>query len=185
MFEDFPADDELENSYLSRVKECEIFILILGRSISDPVLKEFETARKYKKPILVFLKNIKNRNKKVEKFIKSLSSKEINIKYQSFSSRGELQRKVLLAVGYIVKKYYERYLDKQSLNSLIAFLLLLETNEEDIETILSKFDESAKEKIRMSEKPSESEDRTIKKEYYPSGELRYQQEYIGNIKDGL
>ena len=38
VFESTPASaDPLESSYLDKVKECDIFILLLGKGISEPV----------------------------------------------------------------------------------------------------------------------------------------------------
>ncbi len=45
----------LADSYLSKVRECDIFVLLLGRAVTDPVKEEARTAKAASKPRLVFL----------------------------------------------------------------------------------------------------------------------------------
>jgi hypothetical protein len=57
-FEDTPASSQsLEESYLSKVRTCDIFVLVLGGEYSVPVTREYETALAAGKPILVFVHN--------------------------------------------------------------------------------------------------------------------------------
>jgi hypothetical protein len=56
LFEFSPASSlSLEESYLSKVRDCDIFILLLGATITDPVKKEVGRAQAAGKPLLVFL----------------------------------------------------------------------------------------------------------------------------------
>ena len=56
VFEHSPASAlPLAESYLSKVRECDIFVLLLGATLTDPVKREVETAQAAGKPLLVFL----------------------------------------------------------------------------------------------------------------------------------
>lgn len=55
VFERVPASsEEITDSYLARVRECDIYLLILGEDISDPVKAEYWTAVECDKPRLCF-----------------------------------------------------------------------------------------------------------------------------------
>ncbi|MDH4138463.1 MAG: DUF4062 domain-containing protein, partial [Anaerolineae bacterium] len=57
LFEEAPAAAaRLDESYLRWVGKCDLFILLLGEDITDPVRVEWETATQARKPRLVFLK---------------------------------------------------------------------------------------------------------------------------------
>ena len=46
-FEETPASsDAIDYSYLSKVRACDIFLIIVGRDITEPVKREWETATK-------------------------------------------------------------------------------------------------------------------------------------------
>ena len=56
LFEYSPASSlPLAESYLSKVRTCDIFVLLLGDTVTDPVKLEMETAQGADKPLLVFL----------------------------------------------------------------------------------------------------------------------------------
>ena len=58
VFEYTPAStDNLDESYLSKVRECDIFILLIAENISSPVKHEYRAAFEDDKPMLVFLKD--------------------------------------------------------------------------------------------------------------------------------
>jgi len=55
-FEHSPASSKpLAESYLSHVRGCDIFVLLLGAGVTDPVKAEVQTAQAAGKPLLVFL----------------------------------------------------------------------------------------------------------------------------------
>ena len=56
VFEHSPASAlPLAESYLRKVRECDIFVLLLGATLTDPVKQEVKTAQAAGKPLLVFL----------------------------------------------------------------------------------------------------------------------------------
>jgi len=104
VFEYTPASaDPLESSYLDKVKECDIFILLLGKGISEPVRKEWQTATDAGKPRLVFLKKTE-REPETQEFIEG-----IDVKWAEFAGLEELRRKVQEAVIDELIKGYRRY----------------------------------------------------------------------------
>lgn len=56
LFEFSPASSlPLDESYLSKARACDIFVLLLKDQIRDPVRREVETAQAAGRPRLVFL----------------------------------------------------------------------------------------------------------------------------------
>ena len=70
----------LEESYLRAVRECDIFVLLLGDRVTDPVKAEVQTAAVGKKPQLVFLAT--SAPEEVIKYAQSLG-----VKYDASSMR--------------------------------------------------------------------------------------------------
>jgi Domain of unknown function (DUF4062) len=86
------SSQELEESYLSNVRKCDIFVLILGEEYSDPVNKEYQTALENRKPILIFIrKGTKKLNQ--QNLIDSL-----NTKYALYTTPEELEQVVYTSV---------------------------------------------------------------------------------------
>lgn len=145
-FEDAPADDELEVSYLEKVRECHLFLLIVGSTLSPAVYKEFEAAREAKKPILVFLKKDVDRTAEVDEFIGSLT--RLNLRYKTFGSEEELQREVMRAAYHCVVKYYKHGLTRKTYLACLALLLAVEDNEvADIQSIIARYHSADRESL--------------------------------------
>jgi len=57
VFEGFPVmSKELEDAYLDEVRSCDIFVLILWKTLRPAVVREYEEAVGANKPILIFVK---------------------------------------------------------------------------------------------------------------------------------
>jgi len=121
-FECTPASaDPLEESYLDKVGECDLFILLLGQNITDPVHKEWQTALVTAKPRLVFLKKC-HRSLEAQTFVEA-----IDVKWVEFATTDELRRQVQEAVTDELIKGYRRYrLRPRDLGPLGEFLEWLE-----------------------------------------------------------
>jgi len=104
LFEESPASaDELEESYLRWVGKCDLFILLLGEDITDPVRTEWETATQARKPRLVFLKQ-DAQNEEAWAFAKGL-----DVKWKQYENLDELKREVQAAVGNELIRGYRAY----------------------------------------------------------------------------
>ena len=92
-FETTPASSqEVEASYLSKVRECDIFILLIGDSDSEAVRREYETALEASKPVLAFVAEV-DRPPELQAFVASIRSK-----YGVYSEPDELYDAVKAAV---------------------------------------------------------------------------------------
>jgi len=118
LFELTPASSySLEESYLAKVRECDLLILLLGQNITDPVRKEWQTAMAADKPRLVFLKK-GERSPEAQAFVKA-----IDVKWTEFATTDELKRQVQEAVIDELINGYRRYrLQPRELGSLGEFL---------------------------------------------------------------
>ena len=112
IFESIPAQDRTAfNVYIEEVKQCDIFITLLGKKVgfefedgSFPTQQEFETATKYNKYRLVFLLNVNenDRHKKINLLIKKVSE---NLIYGKFSSYSELVSDIYSSlVSYLIER---------------------------------------------------------------------------------
>jgi hypothetical protein len=74
-FEYAPASSqELEESYLSKVSGCDIFVLLLGPEYSPAVAREYEVAMQKGKPILAFV-DASKKSPQQDDFVRSLTVK--------------------------------------------------------------------------------------------------------------
>ena len=110
VFERAPASsEEITESYLARVRECDIYLLILGEDISDPMKDEYRTAVECEKPRLCFVQEGVERTQALEEFLPTLQA---DVKYAPFTDEESLQREVLRAVRQelvrVYKAFYER-----------------------------------------------------------------------------
>ena len=105
-FEDSPASSRhVDDAYLAKVREADIFVIILGQELSEPVRKEYETALAAQKPILAFLKAT-TRTPTADAFAKSLS-----VKWKSFADPTVLAQEVRRALAEeLIDAHRQRHL---------------------------------------------------------------------------
>jgi hypothetical protein len=93
-FEDSPASSQrVDYSYLNKVAESDIFVLLLGRDITTPVRMEYDAAIDGGKPLLVFLKKV-DRKPETEAFVK-----ELKIKWKTFDGVDALKGEIRAALA--------------------------------------------------------------------------------------
>jgi hypothetical protein len=151
LFEYSPASfqDSVE-TYLKKVQECDIFVLLLGADYSEPVVREYETAAENGKRILVFTHTAeKDENQKA--FIELLRPK---YKYNSFTTPQDLHDVVYNSVvDEIIRTFRSavrptdtaRIIEQMpmttsALNSMDGFLIVgVDENQELMQTIFKGF----------------------------------------------
>jgi hypothetical protein len=107
VFERAPASsEEITESYLARVRECDIYLLLLGQDISDPVKVEYQTAVKCEKPRLCFVQEGVERTPALEEFLPTLQA---DVKYVTFTDEASLRLEVLRAVRVELVRGYRAY----------------------------------------------------------------------------
>jgi len=119
-FEASPASSEnLDQSYLRHVEECDAFIIIFGAKVTPPVSAEWLRAKKLKKPILAFVKSVSNRTPEVDDALDAL-----NKKYAPFKTIEELKGAAKIAVEQTI------ILGLRSLSTKSAILSIKDTLQE-------------------------------------------------------
>lgn len=94
-FEAEPASSKpLLDAYLDEVKTCDLLILIVGATLTEPVLKEYQTATEYQLPVLAFFKSVPELRPEVEQLRASFPAK-----WDSFVNPADLREKVQDALG--------------------------------------------------------------------------------------
>jgi formylglycine-generating enzyme required for sulfatase activity len=106
----------LEESYLSQVRRCDIFVLLLGHRVSEPVKLEVQTATDEAKPRLVFLSA--SAPGEVVSYAQSL-----DVKYATYADPDDLAAKVAEAVGQeLIRGFRSHGVPPADLGALGAFL---------------------------------------------------------------
>ena len=94
MFEDSPAQSKpVERAYLDEVESSDILLLVVGRVLTAATRSEYETARRAGKAILMFAKEVLER----EPLARELVSSPENT-WKSFTTANDLEPKVRQAV---------------------------------------------------------------------------------------
>ncbi|MCX6030886.1 MAG: SUMF1/EgtB/PvdO family nonheme iron enzyme [Chloroflexi bacterium] len=117
LFEFSPASSlPLDESYLGKVRGCDIFVLLLGDKITAPVKAEVATAQAAGKPLLAFL--AASAPAEVAAYAPSLG-----VKYASFANPDQLAAQVAEAVGDELITGYRRHgVPRTELGSIGEFL---------------------------------------------------------------
>ncbi len=117
VFEFSPASSlPLAESYLSQVRRCDIFLLLLGDRVTDPVKAEVETAQAAGKPLLVFVGQ--GAPSQVVEYAQSLG-----VKYATFGSPEQLAAQAAEATAdELITGYRRHQVPRSDLGALGAFL---------------------------------------------------------------
>jgi len=115
LFELFPAMSvSPSESYTEEVRDCDIFLLLLWKSLTEPVLKEYHEAVKRGKPILMLVKSLTGNEKRkldLGAFLKKFdpNSRERpprRVTYHKYRSVAELKTAVRESVAAEIAKFY-------------------------------------------------------------------------------
>ena len=97
-FEKAPASfEDLDESYLRNVDDCDIFTVIVGAEASNPVAAEVQRAKRLNKPILAFAKLVPNRKPMAQMLLESAGTK-----YANFESTDALRQIVRDAIDHSI-----------------------------------------------------------------------------------
>lgn len=117
LFELFPAMNmSPSESYTEGVRDCDIFLLLLWKSLSSGVLEEYNEAVKRSKPILMLVKSLAGNEKRTPElttFLKKFTpnSRERpprRVTYHKYRSVAELKTAVRDSVAAEIAKFYRK-----------------------------------------------------------------------------
>jgi hypothetical protein len=128
VFEFSPASSlPLAESYLSQVRACDIFLLLLGDRVTDPVKAEVETAQAADKPLLVLVGQ--GAPGEVVSYAQSLG-----VKYATFASPEQLAAQAAeAAADELITGYRRHQVLRSDLGDVIAWLDRLAAGETHID----------------------------------------------------
>ncbi len=99
IFESTPASTQLlQVSYLEKVRNCDLFVLLINENVSPAVEQEFQKAMHYKRPILAFLKKEDDNQEKHRSLAADALIKLIPTKWTTFRDPTDLAVKVRIAI---------------------------------------------------------------------------------------
>ncbi|MGY5147483.1 MAG: DUF4062 domain-containing protein [Candidatus Nitrosopumilus sp. bin_7KS] len=104
------SDDPIESEFLEEVRTSHIYVGIFGDEYSSPSIKEFETARTYQIPTLIFVRNLKkSRDVKLTEFIDKVQESQTGIVYKNFNNVLELQKELKKSLSQILSKRFTKF----------------------------------------------------------------------------
>lgn len=116
LFELFPAMNmSPSESYTEGVRDCDIFLLLLWKSLSLGVLEEYNEAVKRSKPILMLVKSLAGNEKRTPELTTFLKKFDPNsrerpprrVTYHKYRSVAELKTAVQESVAAEIAKFYK------------------------------------------------------------------------------
>lgn len=115
LFELFPAMNmSPSESYTEGVRDCDVFLLLLWKSLSSGVQEEYNEAVKRSKPILMLVKSLAGNEKRTPKLTTFLKKFDPNsrgrpprrVTYHKYRSVAELKTAVRESVAAEIAKFY-------------------------------------------------------------------------------
>ena len=104
-FEIFPAHPKsAADISLEEVEDSEIFVQIIGKDISEIILKEYETAYSCNAEILLFVKDVK-KTQRVEEYLELLKERHT---YRKFAGLDDLKQKVKYSIQSLLTTMLKR-----------------------------------------------------------------------------
>lgn len=105
-FEYMPASDmSAEEFCLRGVRDCHLFFLLLGKQVTNPVIKEYEEASQRRKPLFVFIRG-NERMPCAEELYQRIKGKS---KYANFNDKKELPVLVANTLTGFLRRLVEDY----------------------------------------------------------------------------
>ncbi len=103
-FEHTPASDlTAQEYYLRGVQDCQLFMLILGRSVTDPIIQEYNTAISRKQFVFVFVKDAQ-RTDAAEQLLDLIRKQS---KYATFKNHLDLPALVVSSLNGFFRRLVE------------------------------------------------------------------------------
>lgn len=114
IFQYTPASSQkLEDSYLSQVRACDLFVLLLGLEYSDAVAREYHIAVETEKPILAFIQR-GDRDAKQDEIVGSITTKPL-----FYTKAQDLHNMVLPSVFDEINRRFKSTLKQSEFPKLI------------------------------------------------------------------
>lgn len=116
-FEKTPASSEsAEDAYLSKVRSCDLFILVIGTLDRPAVRREYQVALETKRPILAFVEKAQ-RPPALDELVGS-----VGCKYRAYSSLAELKSAVRASVADEITRGHRKAVAPANVPGLVKAL---------------------------------------------------------------
>jgi ribosomal protein S18 acetylase RimI-like enzyme len=112
------AQQKSRQEILTELARSQVYVLVVGERYGHEVEykgrqisathEEFLAARESGKPTLVYVKNVTNREKKVEIFLREIGEYDSGVKYQKFSTLAELENHILQDIAKLMAEALSR-----------------------------------------------------------------------------
>ncbi|MGI0064759.1 MAG: DUF4062 domain-containing protein [Nitrosopumilaceae archaeon] len=108
------SDNPIELEYLKEVRTSHIYIGIFGVKFSSATIQEFDEARKYVIPPLIFIRNLRDKEQREQPlidFLNKVKEPSTGISYKSFNNVVELEKEIRKALSKLLAKRFTGYVD--------------------------------------------------------------------------
>jgi len=106
-FEHAPAaPGPMPDPYLNKVRDCDLFILILSRGVTEPVKSEYRQALYHRKPCFVFFRRGAHQSTELKEFVDELRGQ---VKYSEYERAEDLASQLREAVADHIIASYRKY----------------------------------------------------------------------------
>lgn len=94
-----------EDTCRRHVRNSDIVVLVVGREFSQMVANEYDEARKYRKPCLVFVKSVSNREERMRQFVDETI--DGNQFYREFDDHTQFKNYLDLSISNLVEEKFK------------------------------------------------------------------------------
>jgi len=94
-------------AYIEKVQQCDIFVMILWRELPRAVEQEHDEAVARAKPVLTFLKNLEEGEKRSTELSDFLTDLRVRKTYRTFRKLDDLSKSLQQALSEEIAKFYE------------------------------------------------------------------------------
>jgi GNAT superfamily N-acetyltransferase len=112
------AQQKSRQEILAQLGRSQVYVLVVGEQYGFEVEyegrrisathEEFATATKLGKPTLVYVKNVSNREKKAEEFLREIGDYDKGVKYQKFATLAELEEFISQDIAKLMAEVLNR-----------------------------------------------------------------------------
>lgn len=102
-----PEERPAQEKMIDYLDECHIYLGIFGSEYSEPTILELNKAVVSRMPLMVFVKNVPNRDSKLANELRKFKAEEEGLIYKRFNTREELECLVQINIPNAIKRLFE------------------------------------------------------------------------------
>ena len=98
----------MEEKYNEEVRHSDIYVGIFGTTYSEPTVNEYRTAQESGIPVLIFIKNTRDRNTKLEQFLNEIKNPRTGIVASFYNNVTDLRIQIRESISNCVSRNFQK-----------------------------------------------------------------------------